>query len=443
MVDVEQALTAKVSDEDGDSLTFQWSVTEGDEADVEFGTPTAKDTLVTFGEEDSYTLKLTVDDGNGGTDSDTVVFNVEEDEDDSPTAPTITSFTVNGEDETEVASGTEVTLAWAISGDVTEVTITPTVGDVTGDADKQAMVSPTATTTYTISAKNETASAEPKTVTVTIADEDDSPTAPTITSFTANGEDEGVEVASGTEVTLAWAISGDATEVIITPTVGNVTEDADKQAMVSPTTTTTYTINAKNGMASAEEQTVTITITDDDDGPTAPTITSFTANGEAEEAEVTSGTEITLAWAVSGDVTGVTISPDIGDVTEDTDNQVTVSPTVTTTYTINAKNGPTNAEERTVKVTITDDEDDTGEDSDLKADFEYTLSGTKVNFTSNTEGSNGNVLSYSWEFGDGGIGSGAKTSHTYAEAGTYKVFLTARTDDGATSRIDKDVTVTD
>ncbi len=44
----------------------------------------------------------------------------------------------------------------------------------------------------------------------------------------------------------------------------------------------------------------------------------------------------------------------------------------------------------------------------------------------------GNNLTYAWDFGDGGTGSGATPSHTYAVAGSYLVTLTV-TDDGTPS----------
>ncbi len=54
----------------------------------------------------------------------------------------------------------------------------------------------------------------------------------------------------------------------------------------------------------------------------------------------------------------------------------------------------------------------------------------------------GTVASYAWSFGDGGTGSGATASHTYAAAGTYPVRLTVTDDGGATGSVEKSVTVT-
>lgn len=56
--------------------------------------------------------------------------------------------------------------------------------------------------------------------------------------------------------------------------------------------------------------------------------------------------------------------------------------------------------------------------------------------------SDGQVASYDWTFGDGSTGSGATTSHRYAEAGTYPVTLTVTDNDGASASSTVDVIVT-
>ena len=46
--------------------------------------------------------------------------------------------------------------------------------------------------------------------------------------------------------------------------------------------------------------------------------------------------------------------------------------------------------------------------------------------------SDGSIVSYSWDFGDGSTGTGVAPSHTYSAAGTFVVTLTVTDDDGAT-----------
>ena len=51
------------------------------------------------------------------------------------------------------------------------------------------------------------------------------------------------------------------------------------------------------------------------------------------------------------------------------------------------------------------------------------------------------VTGWSWTFGDGVTGSGAQTSHTFAQGGTYTITLTVRDAAGLTGSISQAVTV--
>jgi PKD repeat protein len=54
----------------------------------------------------------------------------------------------------------------------------------------------------------------------------------------------------------------------------------------------------------------------------------------------------------------------------------------------------------------------------------------------------GSIAAYAWTFGDGGTGSGAKPSHTYASAGTWVATLTVTDDRGATGKATVSITAT-
>ncbi|MHC1578119.1 MAG: PKD domain-containing protein [Candidatus Methanospirareceae archaeon] len=80
------------------------------------------------------------------------------------------------------------------------------------------------------------------------------------------------------------------------------------------------------------------------------------------------------------------------------------------------------------------------------ADFSFSPSlpsaGEEVNFdASASKDSDGSIVSYDWEFGDGKSGTGETTKHSYSEGGTYAVNLTVTDDDGATNRTTKIVAV--
>jgi PKD repeat protein len=106
----------------------------------------------------------------------------------------------------------------------------------------------------------------------------------------------------------------------------------------------------------------------------------------------------------------------------------------------------------TVTLTVTDD--DSATDSTSKpvtvtepnappvADFTFTTTDLTANFTDASTDSDGTIVSWSWNFGDGNTSTVQNPSHTYAAGGTYTVNLTVTDDDGATDSVSKPVTVT-
>jgi PKD repeat protein len=77
------------------------------------------------------------------------------------------------------------------------------------------------------------------------------------------------------------------------------------------------------------------------------------------------------------------------------------------------------------------------------ASFTFTTNDLTASFNaSGSSDSDGTIVSYAWDFGDGTNGSGVTTSRTYAAAGTYTVTLTVTDDDGATGTKSQNVTVT-
>ena len=55
--------------------------------------------------------------------------------------------------------------------------------------------------------------------------------------------------------------------------------------------------------------------------------------------------------------------------------------------------------------------------------------------------SDGTITGYAWTFGDNATGSGVKTTHTYASAGTYTVSLKVTDNAGGTNTVSHPITV--
>jgi len=171
-------------------------------------------------------------------------------------APTISSFSASP---ASILNGSTTTLSWTTAG-ATSVAITPGTfasTSLTGSV----VLSPTATTTYTLTATNTTGS-----VTATLVVTVNQPTLPTVSSFTASP----TSITLGGISTLSWTTSG-ATTLNIAP--GSLAStSATGTVNVSPETTTTYVLTATNAAGSVTAS-VTVTLTSAG-GPLSITTTS-------------------------------------------------------------------------------------------------------------------------------------------------------------------------
>lgn len=114
-----------------------------------------------------------------------------------------------------------------------------------------------------------------------------------------------------------------------------------------------------------------------------------------------------------------------------------------------------NAGTYSVKLTVTDNDQKTGSrtktleviaNNELPiVDFTFSpntgLYPLKVTFTSTSYDPDGTIADHSWNFGDGGRGSGRVVEHTYTRAGIFTVRLTVTDDRGATASKSKNIEV--
>ncbi len=201
------------------------------------------------------------------------------------------------------------------------------------------------------------------------------------------------------------------------------------------TYTVTLTVTDDNGMTSSQASAKTII----DRAP----IVSF----EEDKTIALTGVTITLTIAssdVDGTVTGTQV--DWGDGT--VNNLPGAATSDSHSY--------SKAGSFTVTVTVTDDAGLTSSSQAAKMisdrppvaifieSFTNVLTGVSISFDASTSNDpDGSLVTYSWNFGDGGSETGLVVSHSYAKAGIYVVTLTVTDDNGSSDNTTSTKTIGD
>jgi hypothetical protein len=291
-------------DPEGDTLTFQWAQISGPPVALS-GANSARATF-TAAEGQSYSFRLTVRDPSGSQSTARVTVTTV-----NPSPVRILAFAA---EPNSVPPGERTRLRWVVEG-ADNVSIAPAPGNV-DSRQGQLDVTPTQTTTYTLTARGAggTVTAT-QVVTVQAAPTSD----PRILRFEATP----TNIVPGESSTLAWTTEG-ASEVSISG-IGRV--DASGSRAVSPTQTTTYTITARgvDGRQVTAPTVVTVGV------GSAPRVISFAAT----PVNINAGGTSQLCWHVEN-ATSVDISG-VGTALKGQDC-ANVAPAATTAYTLTARN---------------------------------------------------------------------------------------------------------
>jgi len=291
----------------GEALTYQWQQIAGPSVNITNATAAVANFPAASGQ--SYSFRLTVKNTDGLMASASTTV--------TTTTPNVTPVLISQflANPASIQPGQSSTLTWVVQG-ATSVSISPGIGSVNASSGSTS-VTPTQTTTYTLTATGASGSVN-QSVTVTVG----TPTAgtPQILRFEANP----LSIAPGGQSTLSWTTSG-ATQVSISPNVGNVT--ANGSTTVQPSATTTYTLTATSADGKSVTAPVTITVAP----ASIPQILTFVATPQ----NISPGQSTKLCWQVNGS-TNITIT-NVGS-NLNTNDCATVTPPITTTYTLTATN---------------------------------------------------------------------------------------------------------
>jgi hypothetical protein len=306
----------------GQQSTLDWQVLNADTVTItELGTVPSNGTRgVSPTRTTQY--RLTARNRNGEATATTTVV-VEEQPAAQFTACTVSPATVLAGESATILYATSNAESVEISG----------IGNV--DVSGTRVVSPTATTTYTLTARNPRG---PVTCSVTV--QVTQGTAPRVVRFTADP----ATITSGNASTLSWAVENADTVTI--SSLGTVQATGTRQ--VSPTQTTTYTLTANNANGSITSTAVVTVNAGPGPGPgNAPTLTACVASPATTPSP---GTPVTISY-VSTNATAVSFSPSVAGA--GLNGPVTVSPTASTTYTITATGANNQTATCTVAINVT------------------------------------------------------------------------------------------
>jgi hypothetical protein len=289
----------------GERTRLRWVVEGADSVSIapQPGNVDAKQGQVDVTPAQTTTYTLTAR-GAGGTVTATQIVTIQAPQ---PSDPRIVRFEATP---TNITRGESSTLAWSTEG-ATEVSISG-IGRV--DNSGSRTVSPTTTTTYTLTARGADGRQVTAPVVVTVSDGN----APRVISFGANP----VNINTGGTSQLCWNVEN-ATAVDI-PGIGTALKGTDC-ANVQPTATTTYTLTARNN---AGQITASATV-----NVGQVRILSFASDPVYT---IKAGDPVTLKWTTEGATSVVLTGNFVTGTKFDLNGSVTVNPTTNSTYTLTA-----------------------------------------------------------------------------------------------------------
>jgi PKD repeat protein len=422
---VNQVLTfdaSSSSDPNGDPLTYAWAFSDGGAAN---GTTTTH----AFSAEGIYSVTLTVSDNQGGTDSATQTVTISLAANQAPvallTGPTVgtvgqvLTFHNNGSSDPD---GDPLTYAWTFSDG----------GAANGPSTTHAF-SAEGSYTATLTVSDNRGGIASASLTVTISLAPNQPPVAVITGPAVGTVNQALTFNAGSSsdpdgdpLTYAWSFSegGTASGPTTTRTYGAV-----------GSYTVTLTVSDNQGGVGSASQNITISLAPNQPpvalliGPTAGTVgqvLTFSDDGSYD----LNNDPLTYSWSFSegGTANGPT-----------TTRSYNAAGTYTVTLTVSDNHGGSDSAELAVTISLAPNQAPVAR---LTGPTVGTV-GQVLAFNDNgSSDPDGDPLTYTWTFSEGGTASGPSTTRSYNAAGIYTVTLAVSDSHGSTSSASLTVNIT-
>ncbi len=213
--------------------------------------------------------------------------------------------------------------------------------------------------------------------------------------------------------------AAEAAEGVHTAGIRVDSNDLENQSLVVPVTFTVTSGGGGNTPPVAQDQSVTTA----EDTPKATTLSATDANGDALTYAIVSGPS---HGSLSGSAPNMTYTPAANYNGADS-------------FTFRANDGAADSNTATVSIAVTP-----VNDAPTVTALADPMSGEAplaVQFTASGNDVDGDTLSYSWTFGDGGTSGAQNPAHTYNVAGTYTARVTISDGKGGTASAQVVITV--
>ena len=496
------------TDADNDTLTYSLGGTDASSFSIvstsgQLQTSAALD----YETKKSYSVTVSVSDGNGGTDSIDVTINVTDVNEtpvsannapafteDTSTTRSIAENTTSGTNIGSAVSATDAdndTLTYSLSGtDASSFSIVSTSGQLQTSA---ALDYETKTSySVTVSVSDGNGGTDSITVTISVTDVDETPApannAPAFTEGTSTTRSVAENTTSGTNIgsavsatdadndTLTYSLGGtDAASFSIVSTSGQLQTSAALD--YEKKTSYSVTVSVSDGNGGTDSITVTISVTDVDETPApannAPAFTEGTSTTRSVAENTTSGTNIGSTVSATDADTGDTLTYSLGGTDASSFSIVSTSGQLQTsaaldyetktsysvTVSVSDGNGGTDSIDVTISVTDVDETPApannapvfTEDTSTTRSVAENTTSGTNIGSAVSATDADNDTLTYSLGGTDASSFSIVSTSGQlqtsaaldYETKTSYSVTVSVSDGNGGSDSIDVTINVTD